>query len=973
MPVDLKSSISLPKTDFPMKANLPQNEPKMLARWEEMRIYDEIRKARAGAPQYVLHDGPPYANGNIHLGTAFNKCLKDFVVKSKSMAGFDSPYVPGWDCHGLPIENKVDEQLGRKKLEMEPLALRKACREYAEKYVDLQRSQFKRLGVLGRWEQPYLTMSPQYEAAILETLFGFFDRGLVYKGLRPVLWCLFHQTALAEAEVEYANHTSPSVWVKYALQSDPRTIDEALAAKRIGGQQIFTIIWTTTPWTLPSSLAVAFHPEEEYVALDVGNLGIYIVAEKLARATMNACFRRGPENDPDAPLPIVARMRGKQLEHTYFIHPFLEWPERKILGVIADYVMMDQGTGAVHTAPSHGADDFRTGAKYKLSQLCIVDGAGRFTEGLEVYKGKTVWEANPAIIELLKSRGALLHEEKIEHSYPTCWRCHKPVIFRATEQWFIDLDKPFASAMERGLTGQVGADHTLRRRALQEIEKIDWDPAWGLERISNMVATRPDWCISRQRVWGVPIAVLHCATCRQVLQTAEVNRAIVALFAQGGSDAWYTTTPEQIVPAGTKCKCGGASFTKEMDIIDVWFESGSSQAAVLGREPGLPFPSDMYLEGGDQHRGWFQSSLLCSVGTRERAPYRVCITPGWTLDPQRRAMHKSLGNDVDPVDIANRMGGEIVRLWCASVDFREDVIGSEDLMKRVAEDYRKIRNTFKYILGNLHGFDPQRDQVAFAAMQPLDQYMLLRLADLTTRVRQWYSEFEFHKLYHALHDFCVVDLSSVYFDILKDRLYTFSPRGSARRSGQTAIWHIGEALVRLLAPIMSFTADEVWQFLPATSGRPASVHLALFPAPEDLQRDTAVDAAILRSDWDALMSVRDSVLKALEGAREGKLVGKSLEAQLRISAPEPVFTLLRKYEQQLREFLQVSGVALAAAQGGNGADAGVHTEVTRAAGQKCDRCWNYSVQVGNDPQYPTVCERCSPVLREIQESGVGSQ
>src|SRR5438105_5944501 len=575
-PVDLKATLNLPKTDFSMKANLPQNEPKWLRFWEEMRIYEKIREVRRGAPTYVLHDGPPYANGPIHLGHALNYCLKDFVVKSKTMAGFDSPFIPGWDCHGLPIEIKVDESLGRKKLEMAPLQVRQACRAYAVKYVELQRQQFKRLCVLVQFEEPYLTMSPQYESVIAATFFKFFESGFVYKGLRPVYWCIHDKTALAEAEVEYANHTSPSVWVKYALTSDPAGLDPALAGKKVA-----TIIWTTTPWTLPASMAVAFHPGLEYVALETSD-ETYIVAEALAAAAIETCGLKDAK--------AIARFPGKKLEFATFAHPFLD---RKILGVLADYVTTDQGTGAVHTAPSHGADDFYTGAKYKLDQTCNVDEAGRMRNGLAEYEGKTVFKANEPIVELLKARGVLMGGGKIEHSYPHCWRCHHPVIFRATEQWFI--------SMEAALGGS-----TLRQRALAEIKKVKWDPAWGEERISNMIATRPDWCISRQRVWGVPIAVFFCEGCGKLLKSKAANRAVVELFGNKGADAWYDHSPEQILTAGTKCQgCGATKFRKEMDIIDVWFEAGSSHAAVLGHSKGLPWPADLYLEGGDPHRGWF--------------------------------------------------------------------------------------------------------------------------------------------------------------------------------------------------------------------------------------------------------------------------------------------------------------------------------------------------------------------------------
>jgi isoleucyl-tRNA synthetase len=947
---ELKATLNLPKTDFSMKANLPQNEPKTLARWEEMGIYERIREARQGAPIYLLHDGPPYANGPIHLGTAFNKTLKDFVVKSKTMAGYDSPYVPGWDCHGLPIEIKVDEALGRKKLEMAALDVRRACREYAEKYVELHRQQFKRLGIFGRWEQPYLTMSPEYESVIVATLYDFFEKGLIYRGLRPVLWCLKDKTALAEAEVEYEDHTSPSVWVKYALTSDPAKIDPALAGKKVN-----TIIWTTTPWTLPASMAVAFHPGLEYVALEKAG-EVYVVAKLLAAHTRGVCKLEGAH--------AIAHFPGTRLEHATFAHPFLD---RKILGVLADYVTTDQGTGAVHTAPSHGADDFHTGARYKLDQSCNVDESGRLRNGLPEYDGKTVFEANPHILELLKKRGALLAVEQITHSYPHCWRCHQPVIFRATEQWFISMNHPFGPTVSDTVSLDPDEARKLRARALFQIQNVKWDPPWGMARISNMLADRPEWCISRQRVWGVPIAVFYCEGCAQVLSSAEAKRAVVELFAREGADAWFRKQAAEILPAGTKCpKCGGPGFRKETDIVDVWFESGVSHLAVLGHEPGLPWPANLYLEGADQFRGWFQSSLLISIGAKYKPPYQAVVTPGWTLDEQGQAMSKSRGNDVDPVDIANRLGAEIVRLWVASVDFREDVVGSEALMQRVAEGYRKVRNTFRFILGNLNGFDPARDAVPFREMEPIDRYLLLRAAEVAGRARQWYEEFAFHKVYHQVHDFCIVDLSAFYFDILKDRLYTFAPRSRARRSAQTAVWRIGEALVRLLAPMMSFTTDEIWGSLPKVAGRPGSVHLALFPAEGELVESDipASEREALRADWQTLLAVRDQALQAMEGARNAKTIGGSLEARVVLAASAPVRSVLERYQKDLCALLIVSQVALDPPLAGDGA-ASVRVQVRRAEGRKCERCWNYSTRVGEDMTYPTVCERCVAALSEI--------
>jgi isoleucyl-tRNA synthetase len=948
--VDLKSTINLPKTGFPMKANLPQNEPKILDRWKAMRLYERVREARKGETTYVLHDGPPYANGPIHLGHALNKCLKDFVVKSKNMAGFDAPYIPGWDCHGLPIEIKVDQQLGGKKLQMKPIDVRLECRKYAQKYLDLQCEQFKRIGVLGRFDKPYSTMTPEYESVVLATFYKFFEQGFVYKGLRPVYWCMHDRTALAEAEVEYETHTSPTVWVRYRLQSDPRTIDPALADARIlGDKPVFTAIWTTTPWTLPASMAVAFHPTEEYVALEAQD-GIYIVAEKLAKTVAE---RAG---FPDA--KAIARFPGRVMENTLFYHPFLPWERRKILGVLADYVTMDTGTGVVHTAPSHGAEDFATGQRYKLDVACDVDTAGKIHNGLPEYDGLQVFKANQPIIDLLKSRGALLHEEKVEHSYPHCWRCHNPVIFRATDQWFISMETPMPGG------------GTFRSRALDEIKKVKWDPTWGEERISNMVETRPDWTISRQRVWGVPIAIFVCTGCNKALNDPQVNRKVVELFAKSGADAWYTPEADGLA-AGAKCpNCGGASFQKEADILDVWFESGCSYLVESANEPNQPWPSDLYLEGGDQYRGWFMSSLLCSLGAQGSAPYKMVATPGWTLDEQGRAMSKSRGNDVDPVDIANRLGAEVVRLWVASVDFREDVVGSEKLMQRIAEAYRDIRNKlFRYVLSNLDGFDPQRDAVPFEKLEAVDQYILRKTWALSADVIRWYEEFAFHKIYHAVNHFVVVELSAFYVDIVKDRLYTFGKTSAGRRAAQTALWRIGEALVRLLAPIMSFTCDEVWQYLPKVDSRQESVHLAKFPGADAvLGPGVPQENQQQLQEWTTLRVVRDQVLKALEEARNQKQIGKSLEAQVKVTASDPFYPVLERYKPNLRYAFIVSQVELERGPSRNGTGH-LAVEVAKAAGKECERCWNYSTRVGEDPKYPTLCERCTPVVKEIEASG----
>jgi isoleucyl-tRNA synthetase len=949
---ELKATLTLPQTAFPMKANLPQNEPLRLARWASLGLYEKLRQAAQGRPAYLLHDGPPYANGPIHLGHALNKGLKDFVVKSKTMAGFDAPYVPGFDCHGLPIEIKVDEQLGRKKLEMPVPKVLEACRAYAQKYIELQTSQFERIGCLGRWNAPYKTMARDYEARTLEAFYGFLKKGFVYRGLKPVYWCIHDRTALAEAEVEYEQHTSPSVYVRYQLTSEAEAISPALK-----GKQVSTIIWTTTPWTLPASMAVAFHPDFDYVALAFeGSEQVYIVAAELAASVAAAC-KLGVTTE-------LARFKGSAMERATFQHPFLE---RSILGVLATYVTADTGTGAVHTAPAHGAEDFYTGVRYNIDLTCRVDASGRIHVDPEAwplaappaFDGMKVWAANPVIMAMLEERGAMLASSDLEHSYPHCWRCHKPVIYRATEQWFISLETPVEDAK--------GEKKTFRQQAIEEIDKVIWDPAWGKERITNMIATRPDWCISRQRIWGVPIAVFLCEGCQKPILDPALNRKIVKLFEEHGAEAWHTTETAALLPANAACAhCGGTAFRKETDILDVWFDSGVSWYAVCESDPELKpaytsFQKNegaqvLYLEGGDQHRGWFHSSLLTSVALRGRAPYSHVATAGWTLDEQGRAMSKSLGNGVDPVDIANRMGGEIVRLWVASVDFREDMAASENLMQRCAEIYKKLRNTFRFLLGNLNGFDPKRDRVAEADLLPLDRYMLARTRELTENILDWYERFEFHRVYHALNDFAVADLSNFYLDVLKDRMYTFAPTSLERRSAQTVLWKIAETLVRLVAPILSFTADEIWEYLPAVEGREASVHLAQFPAPAEIFSE---DPAQLLEEWKQIFAVRDEVMRVLEEDRKAKRIGKGLEAELEITASGEQLTLLKRHAAGLKEIVNVSRVTVIAGPA-------LNVKALPATGAKCARCWNFMPEVSAYGIWQNVCTRCQDALKEMK-------
>jgi len=781
-------------------------------------------------------------------------------------------------------------------------------------------------------------MSFDYEASILETFYSFFEQGFVYKGLKPVFWCIHDQTALAEAEVEYEQHTSPSIYVRYKLTSDPALIHPALT-----GRNVYTIIWTTTPWTIPASQAVAFGPEMEYVALNTGDI-VYIVAESLREEVQQRCGLSF------APEPL-ARFNGTSMEGARFQHPFLE---RSILGVTADYVTAEQGTGAVHTSPAHGVDDFYTGKRHNLPELQYVDSAGRQrnlpqqADGSEQpFTGLTVFESNQPITEILREHGALLSATEFEHSYPYCWRCHNPVIVRATEQWFIGMETPMKTPTDEPTT--------FRQRALDEIKTVTWDPAWGEERISNMIATRPDWCISRQRIWGVPIAVFLCEQCGEPLNDAAVNASIVALFNRESADAWYIKSSADLLPESIACAhCGNSDrtrFRKEMDILDVWFESGSSWHAVLDADPKLQFPADVYTEGGDQHRGWFHSSLLTSVALRGVAPYRIVATSGWTLDEQGRAFSKSLGNGVDPVDVANRLGAEIIRLWVASVDFREDVAASENLMQRVGDNYRKLRNTMRFLLGNLHDFTPAANAIPFAEMEPLDQYILARTAELDAKIRKAYDDFEFHRAYHALNEFVNTDLSALYLDVLKDRLYTFAPNAPARRSAQTALWRIAEALTRLIAPILSFTADEIWLLLPLVEGREPSVHLALFPDLADLIPGSEEH---LEHEWQHLLDLRQQVLAKLEVLRTDKIIGKSLEAEVVLgrNCAAPV----GKYHSALAELFNVSRVTL---------EDGTALTVKRSSAPKCERCWRYVDEVGADPRFPTVCLRCADALDAI--------
>ena len=985
-PLDLKKTVNLPKTGFSQKANLAQSEPARLKKWAELRLYDVIRSDRACAEKFILHDGPPYANADIHLGTALNKILKDFIVKSRTMMGFDAPYVPGYDCHGLPIELYVDRKLGAKKANMPPVSIRRACREHASEALKRQTRDFQRLGILGEWDNPYLTMSNHYEAETARLFGRFVERGYVYKGARPVYWCIHDQTALAEAEVEYHQHTSPSVYVKFPLASDPVLIDPALA-----GRNVSVLIWTTTPWTLPANLGIAVHPDFEYSAFEHGD-EVYIVASELLESVATKCDLNARDQDGGrVPAKVLARFTGSKLDRLECRHAWLDRPsllmvgEHVTLGGEADAeVELDvreardtkktgkSGTGCVHTAPGHGHDDFVIGKRYGLDIYCPVDNSGHFTPEVEHFAGQSVFEANPKIVDFMRERGVLLFTENYEHRYPHCWRCKNPVIFRATPQWFISMDRAGGPVVERDEDGRDRSNYTnnffetngsastsLRDAALSEIERVQWLPSWGVDRMRNMFKGRPDWCVSRQRVWGVSIPVFYCAKCTEAVADPQIINRVADIFEKESADAWYTREARELLPEGYQClKCGGEEWTKETDILDVWFDSGASSIAVLENRPQLRWPADVYIEGGDQFRGWFNSSLMVGLAVHNRAPYKTVLTHGWTVDAQGKAMHKSTGNAVPPEDVIKESGAEILRLWCASSNYFDDMRCSDEILQRVTDGYRKLRNTARFALGNLHGFDPVRDSVAETELLEIDRWALAELNAMIAKVREAYDAYEFHTVYHALYNFCTVTLSARYFDIIKDRLYTFAPRNAARRSAQTALYRIADALARLLAPILAFTADEIWENLPSgDEQRPVSVHVATFPQAEGGPDQNSI------AEWERLFEIREGVLGALEEARIGKQIGSSLEACVEISAAGAAYDLLERYQNELRYLFIVSQVDLLKSDEGA---AGVTVRIRAADGKKCERCWNYSTRVGESDRFPTVCERCVAALEEIE-------
>ncbi len=928
--VDYGKTLNLPRTDFPMRANLPTKEVEIQAKWDEMNLYQLVQEARAGAPQYILHDGPPYANGPIHIGTAMNKILKDIVVKYKTMQGYDAPYVPGWDTHGLPIEHAIARKLGPKRHELSPVELRDMCAASALEWLDKQRTAFRRLGVRGDWENPYITLKPEYEAKQLEVFGAMVEKGLIYKGLRPVHWCPTCETALAEAEIEYKDKTSDSIYVRFQLLEDPQQVFPDM------GKPIYFAIWTTTPWTLPANVAIAVHADFEYVLVDVNDYLLVMakdLVEEVAQAVGLTDFELG------------ATFTGAELEGMVCQHPFIA--DRRSLVILGEHVTLDAGTGCVHTAPGHGQEDFEVGADYNLPVINPINDSGVFTDEAGQFAGMYYDKANKAIIQELVERGALLNADSIVHQFPHCWRCKRPVMFRTTEQWFVSVDN-------------------IRQQALAAIEEVKWVPKWGEDRIANMVRDRGDWCISRQRAWGVPIPVFYCKACGKELINRETIKCVQKLFAEKGSNAWYETDAADILPAGTTCPaCGHSEFEKEKDIMDVWFDSGSSHVAVLETREELRWPADLYLEGSDQHRGWFQSSLWTAVAARASAPYKSVLTHGFVLDGEGHKMSKSLGNVIDPADVCKQFGADILRLWVASSDFKNDVRISNDLLKQMSEVYRKIRNTARYMISNLYDFDPTTDKVSYDELTELDRWALMRLTQLISRVTEAYEDFDLHVFYHAVHNFCAVDMSAFYFDVIKDRIYASLADSKARRAAQTVLWEVLNTLVRLIAPVLTHTAEEIWQAMPGEAPV-VTVQLADWPEakPEYLDSD-------LEARWNKILTVRDEVAKVLEQARRAKEIRSSLDARVELYPSSEWRGFVEDLASEWPMLLIVSQVTVAGADVAPAAGAieseelpGFYVRVSPAAGEKCERCWNYSEQVVHDAEEHPLCPRCASVLAE---------
>lgn len=932
MPQDYNETINLPKTDFPMRANLPKREPGFLAGWEQDNnaLYHALMKKNEGKPLFVLHDGPPYANGNLHMGHALNKVLKDFIVRYKNMAGFYAPYVPGWDTHGLPIERQAIQAYGMDRDKVSVSEFRQKCEEFARKHVNTQREQFKRLGVIGDWEHPYLTLTHDFEAKQIEIFGEMAKKGYIYKGLKPVYWCPHDETALAEAEIEYQDEPCSSIYVKFAVTDDKGVIEKAIGTK----ENVYFVIWTTTTWTLPGNLAISVNPFFEYDLVKVPNGEIYVLAKELVNSVMQAAGIESWE--------VLATLLGSDLEMMKTQHPIMD---RQSVIITGEHVTLDAGTGCVHTAPGFGADDFIVCQKYNIPIIVPVDGKGYATEDAGKYAGMYYEKTTPIILDDLRACNALLAIEDIVHSYPHCWRCKNPIIFRATEQWFCSVD-------------------ALKDDAVKACHEITWLPGWGEERMTSMIMERSDWCISRQRIWGVPIPIFFCKKCGKPLVNEQTIKLVSDLFREKGSNAWFEMDASEILPSDIHCECGCGEFDKETDTMDVWFDSGSSWAAVIEQREGQPIPVDVYLEGNDQYRGWFQSSMLTAIATKGIAPYKTVITHGMIVDEERQKMSKSLGNGISPQEILDQYGADILRLWVSSADYRQDMRISKEMFKHLAQNYLKIRNTARYILGNLEGFDPKTDMVAYNDLCELDRWALMKLNDLVAKVIKGYDDYEFHVVLHAIHNFCVVDMSNFYLDVIKDRLYCEEKNGVLRRSAQTAMYEILDALVRMIAPILCFTADEIWQAMPHRDGDDAA-NIVLNAMPKvNLAWAFAEEAS---SKWDKLIALRDDVNKALEEARKNKVIGKPLEAWVTVYTDDETAALLETVPaDELAALCIVSKLRVIRGngEGMQGENLPVQIAIERASGDKCERCWMYVDSIGQDSKHPTLCARCAAVVGE---------
>lgn len=921
MSQDYNSTLNLPKTDFPMRAGLPKSEPVTLKNWEDEKIYENLMEINEGKPLFVLHDGPPYANGNIHLGTALNKILKDFIVRYKNMSGFKAPYVPGWDTHGLPTELKARKKAGvGSSADISELELRKMCQEFVEGYIDDQRNQFKRLGVIGEWDNPYITLTHDFEAEQIRIFAEMACKGYIYKGLKPVYWCPECKTALAEAEIEYAEDPCHSIYVKFNVTDDLGKF----SAIGIDPKKVYFVIWTTTTWTLPGNVAICVGPSFDYAVIKCGD-EYYVMAEELYKSAM--------EDAEKTDYEVVSTIKGAELEYMKTAHPFMD---RESVVIVGDHVTLESGTGCVHTAPGHGVEDYDVCRNYPEIPIIVpVDENGVLTEEAGMFKGLKTADANKPIAEHLEKIGALFALKKIIHQYPHCWRCKNPVLFRATDQWFCSVDD-------------------FKDDAIKAIDEVEWIPGWGKDRITSMVRERKDWCISRQRKWGVPIPIFYCEECGEPLIDKEAMLAVADLFGKEGSNAWFTHTSEEILPKDKKCsKCGCTSFTKEKDIMDVWFDSGSSHAAVLKNRPYLKWPADLYLEGADQYRGWFQSSLLTSVATMGTAPYKAVLTHGWVVDGKGRVMHKSLGNGIDPQEVIDQYGADVLRLWVASSDYHADIRISPDILKQLSEAYRKIRNTARYILGNLNGFNPDENMVSLDELMPIDKWALAKLNILIDKVKEAYDKYEFHIVYHAIHNFCVVDMSNFYLDVLKDRLYTEKADSKARRAAQTSIYIILNAMTRMIAPILAYTSDEIWKYMPHSSKEKAE-HVIYNEMPEKV--DISIDDDFM-AFWDEIHELRDDVKKSLETFIKDKTIKSSLEAKVTLGASGDKLAFLKKAENELATAFIVSEVEIV----DNSSE--LEIRIDKAEGEKCERCWVISKTVGENSDHPTLCSRCCENLK----------